>query len=135
MSSNGKLTVADVMTKEFLMLAGMATVAEALAQMQPVAAHFTLIEKRSDADEFGMVLVSDIAKQVLALDRSPHRVNLYEIMSKPVLSVRPGMNIRYCARLFDRFGISTAPVEDNGKIVGVVTYDALVLRGLTATNS
>jgi predicted transcriptional regulator len=40
------------------------------------------------------------------------------------------MDIRYCARLFDRFGISTAPVIDGDEIKGLVAYDQLVLKGL-----
>ncbi|MBL8819970.1 MAG: DUF1538 family protein [Planctomyces sp.] len=40
-----------------------------------------------------------------AADRSPDRVNLYEIKAKPVLSVRPEMNIKYCARLLERFSL------------------------------
>lgn len=79
------------------------------------------------------MLVADIAKQVLAPSRAPDRCNVYEIMTKPVLSVHPDMHIRYCARLFLKFGISTAPVIDAaGEIKGVVTYDELVLRGLTS---
>ncbi len=66
------------------------------------------------------------------MDRSPDRVNLYEIMTKPVLSVEPKMRIRYCARMFEHFGISTAPVVENGEIKGMVTYDVLVLKGLAA---
>jgi predicted transcriptional regulator len=51
-------------------------------------------------------------------------------MAKPVLTVRPDMDIRYCARLFDNFGISHAPVVENDKIVGIVSYYLLVLQGL-----
>jgi predicted transcriptional regulator len=75
-------------------------------------------------------MVADIAKHVLARNRSPERTNVYEIMSKPVLSVQPGMDIQYCARLFHRFGISTAPVIEGGQIKGIVSYDQLVLNGL-----
>ncbi len=132
MSELIRKTVADVMEPEFLLLDGMATVAEAIRLMQPANAHFVLIDKRNAADEYGIVLVSDIAKQVLAQNRSPDRVNIYEIMCKPVLTVQPNMNIRYCARLFEHFGISTAPVVSDGEIRGVVTYDALVLKGLAA---
>ena len=57
-------------------------------------------------------------------------MNVYEIMSKPVIAVRPAMNIRYCARLFHRFGIPLAPVIEGEEIRGVVTYDQLVLKGL-----
>lgn len=63
-------------------------------------------------------------------DRSPKRTNVYEIMSKPVLSVGPRMDVRDCGRLFHRFGISTAPGIEEGAIQGVVTYDPLGLRGL-----
>ena len=77
-----------------------------------------------------MLLISDVAKQVLAMDRSPERINVYEIMSKPVLSVDPGMDIRYCARYFDRFGLTRAPVVDHGRVVGVVSYTDLVMKGM-----
>ena len=125
-----KLCVVDVMSAEYLLLPGMATVAEALQEMAAISAHSVIVDKRSDADEYGIVLTSDIAKQVLAKDRSPERVNLYEIMTKPVLSVNPDMRIRYCARMLDHFGISTAPVVKDGKLMGIVTYDVLVLKGL-----
>jgi len=58
------------------------------------------------------------------------RVNVYEIMSKPVISIEPGMDVRYCARLFDRFGISNAPVVEAGQILGVVSYNELIFDGL-----
>ena len=124
--------VSQVMDTEFLSMPGVTTVADAIHAMRPSNAHAVLVEKRTDEDELGMVLVSDIAKKVLAMDRSPDRVNVYEIMTKPILSVAPDMNIRYCARLFEHFGISTAPVVKEGKVLGIVTYDALVLKGLAA---
>ena len=77
-----------------------------------------------------MILFSDIAKQVIAKDRAPERVNAFEIMAKPVVSVRPDMSIRHCARLFESFGISHAPVIENEQIVGIVSYYLLVLGSL-----
>lgn len=130
MNEKSNLSVADVMSTEYLLLPGVATVAEALDKMKAASAHSVLIDKRSDDDEYGIVLTSDIAKEVLAKNRSPERVNLYEIMTKPVLKVEPTMHIRYCARMLEHFGISTAPVVENGNIKGIVTYDVLVLKGL-----
>ncbi|MEN8158535.1 MAG: CBS domain-containing protein [Myxococcota bacterium] len=124
------IRVADVMQRDYEIIQGMATVAEALAVMTRNNLHFVLVAKRNEDDEYGIVLVSDIAKEVLARDRSPERTNVYEIMSKPLLSVPPQMDIRYCARLFQRFGIDTAPVIEGGEIQGVVAYDQLVLKGL-----
>ena len=77
-----------------------------------------------------MVMISDIARQVLAQDRAPDRVNIYEIMSKPLLSVPPDMDIRYCARLFTRFDLSRAPVLDKGEVIGIVSLTDLVMKGM-----
>jgi hypothetical protein len=40
------------------------------------------------------------------------------------------MDIRYCARLLTRLGLSRCPVLDNGEIVGVVSLTNIVLNGL-----
>ncbi len=124
------LRISDVMDHDFGIVEGLATVAEALVVMTERNANFLVVAKRDADDEFGIITTRDIAEHVLAPQRSPDRINVYEIMAKPVLCVRPGMNIRYCARLFNRVGISTAPVIDDDEIKGVVTYDQLVLRGL-----
>lgn len=130
MTEGNVIRVANVMKHDFAVVEGVATVAEALDVLEKQNAHFLIVAKRHDDDEFGIVMVADIAKTVLAQNRSPERTNVYEIMSKPVLSVEPDMDIRYCARLFHRFGISTAPVIEGGEIKGVVSYDQLVLKGL-----
>ncbi|MCB1853479.1 MAG: CBS domain-containing protein, partial [Halieaceae bacterium] len=62
--------------------------------------------------------------------RAAERVNVYEIMSKPVISVDPNMDVRHCARLFDSFGLSCAPVIENDQVLGIVTYNELVFNGL-----
>ena len=131
--NEGKLIrVRDVMKTNFDMIDGKMTVEDALRAMKHIETKTLLVDKRHDDDEYGMVLLSDIAKQVLARDRSPKRVNIYEIMAKPVVSVRPDMDIRYCARMFEQFGLSRAPVVENGKVVGIVSFTDMVLHGLAA---
>ncbi|MEQ9562719.1 MAG: CBS domain-containing protein [Woeseiaceae bacterium] len=122
-----KITVRQVMRRNVTIVEGSISVMQALRTMKEVGATCLIVSKRSPEDEFGMVLFSDIAKQVIAKNRSPERVNAYEIMAKPVIAVRPDMNIRYCARMFERFGISHAPVIENGEVIGIVSYYLLVL--------
>ena len=116
----------DVMHQRFELVDGLMTVSEALKIMKEKAYRKLVIKKRDDSDEYGMVQLSDIAKQVIAEDRSPERVNLYEIMAKPVISVRPDMDIKYCARLFNSFGLSSAPVIENEAVIGMVSYNDIV---------
>ena len=132
MTSPRVVTVADAMEQDFAVVDGVATVAEALAALRERNARVIIVAKRHEGDEYGIVTLADIAKQVLAIDRSPERTNVYEIMSKPVLSVKPQMDVRYCARLFHRFGIAVAPVIEGDEIQGIVAYDQLVLKGLAA---
>jgi len=120
----------DIMHEQHLELDGMATVKEALDAMKAENATVIIVNKRHEHDAFGIVLLPDIAKKVLARDRAPNRVNVYEIMSKPVLSLDPDMDVRYCARMFDRFGLSNVPVIENGQVIGIVSYSELVFRGL-----
>ncbi len=134
MSEQKLVRVRDVMKTDFDMIDGKLTVEDALKTMRHVETKCLLVSKRHDDDEYGMVILSDIAKQVLAKDRSPKRVNIYEIMSKPVISVRPDMDIRYCARMFEQFSLSRAPVVEHGKVIGIVSFTDMVLRGLAASD-
>lgn len=130
MTTKNKITVRDVMKKNFDIIDGMTTVSEALKRMKHIETKTLIVDKRDEHDEYGVVLISDIAKQVLAKDRAPDRVNVYEVMAKPVISVDPDMDIRYCARLFENFGLSRAPVIECGKMVGIISFTDMVLRGM-----
>lgn len=130
MSEKKLIRVRQVMRAEFYTVDSMATIDEALRIMKQNNVDSLIVNKRHEEDEHGLLLISDIARNVLAEDRAPERVNVYEIMAKPVVAVDPAMDIRYCARLFTRFELSRAPVLKNGKVIGFVSFTDLVLRGL-----
>jgi CBS domain-containing protein len=131
MSERNIIRVRDVMKRDFDKVHGMQTIQDALERMQHVENKALIVQKRHEDDEWGMLLISDIARQVLGKDRAPDRVNVYEVMAKPVISVAPDMDIRYCARLFERFDLTRAPVVHEGEVVGIVSLTDLVLKGLT----
>ena len=124
------MPVRNIMRKDVTFIPGRTSVLEAMRIMKRVEATVLMVEKRDEQDEYGMVSFADIAKKVIAKDRAPERVNVFEIMAKPVISVRPDMNTRYCARLFDTFGISHAPVIENEEVLGIVSYYLIALNGL-----
>ena len=122
--------VRDCMRTDVTEIDGGMDVLSALKIMKKVGDTNLIVKRRNEQDEYGMLLFSDIAKHVIAKNRAPERVSVYEIMAKPCVTVRPDMEIRYCARLFENFGISHAPVIEDDKIVGTVSYYRLVLKGL-----
>ena len=130
MNENIVVTVREVMSQRYVRVSGTDTLAEAFPRMREADAQCMIVERRDENDEYGLVLHTDIARKVIGPDRSPERVRIYEIMSKPVLSVQPGMNIRYASRLFERFRIRVAPVVEAGEVIGVVTDLEIVMYGL-----
>ena len=127
------IRVKDVMKTDFGTIDGVATVADALKKMKTLKTAVLIVNKRNENDEYGMLTSGDIARHVLAKDRAPDRVNVYEIMTKPVISVHPDMDIRYCSRLFANYNLVRAPVLENKKVVGMVSPNSLVLDGMYKT--
>lgn len=107
-----------------------ATISDALRQMKHLGTSILVVKKRHEHDEYGILLVSDIARQVMAKDRPPKRVHVYEIMRKPVVHVDPDMDVRYCSRLFGRFNLVRALVVENKTVIGTISPISLVLEGL-----
>lgn len=128
MNMKARIKATDVMTQNYVMLDGMQTVREALNAMKENDSQVIIVNKRDQHDSYGILMLSDIAKHVMAKDRSLDRVNIYEVMSKPVVSVPPEMDVRYCARLFDKFGLSCAPVIESEEILGMVGYQELLMK-------
>ena len=124
------IRVKDVMKTDFGTIDGIATVDDALKKMKSMKTAVLVVNKRHENDEYGLITSGDIARHVLAKDRAPHRVNVYEIMSKPVISVHPDMDIRYCSRLFADYNLVRAPVIENKIVIGMVSPNSLVLDGL-----
>ncbi len=130
MSDRKIIRVRDVMKTEFDMVEGMDTVETVLRNSKHPETKCFIVNIRHEDDEYGIVLLSDIAKQVLAKNKAPERVNVYEIMSKPVIHVDPEMDIRYCVRLFENFGLARAPVVENRRVIGIIGYTDIVLDGV-----
>lgn len=124
----------DVMRSQFVEIDGVATVTEAINAFKNHDIEVLIVKKRDENDAYGIVLFSDIVKKVLAKDKAVDRVNVYEIMSKPVISIEPEMDVRYCARLFSDFGISHTVVSEGGKVLGLVGYKELLIPWFETDN-
>lgn len=127
-----RISVKEVMKTDFGTIDGRATIKEALHEMKRLKSTVLVVNKRDENDEYGLILVSDIAEQVLARDRSPSRVNVYEIMTKPAISVDPNMDIRYCSRLMSALKLTRILVVKDNVLLGRVSPRALVLDGLAS---
>ncbi|MBA3017280.1 MAG: CBS domain-containing protein [Proteobacteria bacterium] len=117
----------DIMHKRIVSIDGMATAREAAAKMRSENVPSLLVKKRHIDDAWGIVVVQDFIKGVIIPGRSPSAVSVYEIMTKPIITVQADMDIRYVARLLYRSGIRRAPVEDGGELIGMISLSSLIL--------
>jgi len=132
MTNKKRILVKDVMKSNYGTIDRDATVMEALDKMKSLQTALLVVNKMDESDEYGLLLVSDIARKVLAKDRAASRVNIYEVMTKPAVCVDPNMDIRYCSRLMSSFNLVRVLVVKDNVLLGTVNPRALVLDGLIA---
>ena len=132
MSEQSYIPVRDVMTPKPIVIDGLATVAQAVELLRDHGFSSLVIDRRDESDEYGLLAVHDIAEHIVSKGRAPERVNVYEIMSKPAVTVDAGMNIKYAVRLLMRFRLTRALVLEKGALVGIVTLRDLTLRSIPA---
>ena len=128
MTGNGYTRVRSLMRPSPGMIDGLATVQQALDRMRRDNVGALVIDRREEGDEYGIIVLSDIATKVIAENRAPERTNVYEVMSKPVVSVNADMDIKYAIRLLSRFDLSRALVTQDGQLVGLVSLREMVFR-------
>ncbi|UCC43633.1 MAG: CBS domain-containing protein [Candidatus Zixiibacteriota bacterium] len=120
------IRVRDIMQKEVLSIGGMASAKQAAAMMRESNVSELLVAKRNEDDAWGIVTIMDLIKEVIVPGRDAESVHVYEIMTKPVIAIPAQMDIRYAIRLIQQIGVHRAPVEDQGKIVGMLTLSSLI---------
>lgn len=118
------------MTKKVIFIDGMATAKEAVEIMRSEKVESLIIKKRDPQDAYGIVRVQDFIKGVIIPDKISEEVNIFEIMTKPVISVPADMDVRYVANLLIKIGLRMAPVEENGEYIGMVSLSDLILDNM-----
>ncbi len=113
--------VSDIMTKGVVYIDGKKTVADAIKLMREKKISSLVVDRRTHEDAWGIITRKDVVAKVVDPGKDPREVKVYEIMTKPLITVSPGLALKYCARLFSHSGIRRAPVFDGKEIVGIVS--------------
>lgn len=119
--------VSDVMRTPLHMVSGLASVQDAITEMARHNVSSLIIDRRDRDDEFGVITVHDIASKVVAENKSTERTSVYEVMTKPALTLDSKMNTKYAIRLLSRLHLTRALVTHGEEILGIVTLRDMVL--------
>ncbi|MCK4374152.1 MAG: CBS domain-containing protein [Candidatus Brocadiae bacterium] len=115
------LQAQQVMTKDVAFIDGDKTVADAVRQMKEAKVSSLVVNRRSQEDAWGILTRKDVVSKVIAPGKDPAGVKVFEVMTKPLVMVSPGLILKYCARLMQMAGIRRAPVFDGTEIVGLLS--------------
>lgn len=122
------LSAKDIMTANVATISGSATVAQAVTVMKEKNLRALIVDRRSDADPYGIVTETDIVYKVAAFGHDPKQMRVYEIMTKPCVVVNPDLGVEYVARLFANTRIRRAPVIAD-KLLGIISISDILKKG------
>ncbi|NTW49990.1 MAG: CBS domain-containing protein [Chlorobiales bacterium] len=119
------MPVSALMTKNVISMDGSKTVADAIQIMKTHNISSIVIKPRNEDDTYGIVTEKDILEKVIDpgedIHRDPWNTPVFEVMSKPIISVYPELRVKYALRLMKRIKIRRVAVMDGSKLVGILT--------------
>ena len=74
----------------------------------------------------GIVSERDYARKIVLMARSSRDTSLSDIMSSPVMYVRPEQTSEECMALMTEYRLRHLPVMDSGQLIGLISIGDLV---------
>lgn len=127
-TSRPLVAVRDIMSTQPILVDGMTSIQEALQLMRKHQVSALVIKRRDEKDEFGILLLTEIARLIVSQNKSLTRTQVYEVMIKPAPSVDAEMNIKYAIRHMTHFGLSHCVVLHGRELTGVVTLNEMTMH-------
>ena len=118
------------MTKKLVFVDGMATAKEAVEIMRKEKVEALIVNKRNPLDAYGIVDIHDLISGIIIPDKTSDEVNVFEIMTKPVICIPAKMDVIYVASMLVKIGLRMAPVEENEEFIGMVSLSDLILENI-----
>jgi CBS domain-containing protein len=125
------ITVDEIMTTEIFTLPATATIADAIRVMaEKSIRHIPIVDTEGNLEglvtRHDVMAVLDSTLRAKAARRDPATIPLAEIMTRDVLTVDAGSNLRRAALFLEEHEFSCLPVMTEGRFSGIVTDTDLV---------
>ena len=120
------MLVKDIMIKDVVTISPLATLRQAMAKMRAHKVKSLIVERRDECDAYGLLTYTAILRTIVAEEGDIDLINVYDVCSKPVIAVPPGMDVKYVARLMAKHRLARLAVLDGNELAGVVTMNDIV---------
>jgi CBS domain-containing protein len=119
------LKIENVMVSDVITVEAEATVRQAVDLMNKHEIGCLIIVDEEEKP-IGILTERDLLRRVLAKRKDPVRIKVSKVMSKPLVTVTPHMDLEAAARLMFKKKIKKLPVVEDGQLVGLVTLTDMV---------
>jgi len=116
-----KVQIQSIMTPLPLQTCPPSSTVKELADQMNQHGRGAIIVVDSGKHPIGIITERDIVRRVVSAGRDPNKVTASDIMSKPVISVDPEMNIHNAALTMTKYKIRRLPVVRDTILHGIVT--------------
>ncbi|MBK1672430.1 histidine kinase [Ectothiorhodospira shaposhnikovii] len=120
------MLVKDIMVKDVAMISPLATIREAMREMRRYKVKSLVVDKRYEHDAYGIITYTTILRTIVAEEGDIDLINVYDVCSKPVISVPEVLEVKHVAKLMVNQGIRRIVVLRDNTLVGLVTMNDIV---------
>ena len=111
----------EVMTRKVVMVEDSVTVGDAVKKMMEEKVSSLIVNRRTVDDAYGIVTRRDIVSKVVAFGLNAEETKVEDVMTKPLVTVTPNLNIKHVARLMSQTGVRRIPVFDGQQMLGLIS--------------
>jgi CBS domain-containing protein len=109
----------DVMVRKVITTSRDSTVEQAVKLMNDHEIGCLIVTE--DDEPIGILTERDLLKRILARSKDLKKVKVEEVMSTPLVSVEPNVQIGDASTLMFQKNIKKMPIVEGGKLIGLVT--------------
>ena len=120
------MLVQDIMKTNVVTVSPLATLREAMTIMSKNNVKSLVVERRDETDAYGLLTYTAILRTIVAEEGDIDLINVYDVCTKPVISVPPGMRVKYVARLMVDQLVQRILVMDGDALAGIITMNDIV---------
>ncbi len=119
------IKIRDIMTSPVITMRKNAKVSEAASAM---CAHNigSLIVVDREEKPVGIITERDMIRKIVVTCKNPKAINVTQIMSSPLVTGNPDMDLENAAKLMIKKEIKRLPIVEEGRLAGIATFTDLI---------
>ena len=115
-------TVRDWMSSPVVIVDPNSAVSYAVTLMRRRNIHSLVVDVSDKNPAYGIFTTTDILDKIVGAGRIASKMHVSEIMSSPVITVKPELTLKECSEIMQKNRIHHIPVADkDGSLIGMIS--------------